>query len=363
MGTVNIFLGGTGKHIAEDIQDSRDFYKRQISEPIAFALDLERRPGVELRGFVHPSQNSIEGVEEIAGNWLAHEPGRLLGPARDNDTPGAQLSPEHSILKDIGKGIAENPAPSAGLFALRGHGLTVFSSLFDPALAIAGAGDGNRLRTLISQRIREEVGTDGDLRINLVTSTAGGTGAGTVIPLALWLRSEAGFPPFTLNLLAVTPTAFDSVLRGDPTLLERRAKGLSGTYAMFRELPFFQDVDPQNWFSPRSLPIASRGLDYTPGGELFDRVYWFGSRDGNDPRDAFEEAGTLLRVLSSDQSTAGQIDGATGSHPLQTVGAITAIEYPKLLSSGSSCPASSSLHMTGLGKPATHSWITPLPRG
>lgn len=331
MGTVNIFLGGTGKHIAEDIQDSRDFYGLSISEPVAFDLDGTRRSGVDLRGFVHPAQDAINSVGDVARRWAELEPGRELGPA--DDAPGPRTSPEHSVLVDVGKGIAENPAPTRGLYALRGHGLTVFSALFDSRLAIAGAGDGRRLRTLIANRVREAraEGSDGETRvnINLVTSTAGGTGAGTVIPLALWLRAE--YPNAILTLLAVTPTAFVSVLKGNPNSAELAAKGRSGTYAMFRELSFLQGVDPQaqKGFSPRLLPATDKGLAYTPGQELFNRVYWFGGRGGNEPSDAFEEAGALLRILSAD-NTAEELHGRTGAHPLQSVGAVTAIEYPRL---------------------------------
>lgn len=327
MGTVNIFLGGTGKHIAEDIQDSRDFYGLSISEPVAFDLDGTRRSGVDLRGFVHPDQGTLNSVAAVASEWAQREPGRELGPADDAAKPGPQCPPENAVLVAVGKGIAENPAPDAGLYALRGHGLTVFSALFDARLARAGAGDGHRLRDLMDQRIRAERAKGGDLRVNLVTSTAGGTGAGTVVPLALWLRRE--YPKVSLSLLAVTPTAFASVLRGNPNSDELAAKGRSGTYAMFRELSFLQGVDPRATFSTRALPATDKGLEYAPGRELFDRVYWFGGRDGNQPSDAFEEAGALLRILSSD-NTAEELRGRTGAHPLQSVGAITAIEYPRL---------------------------------
>ena len=328
MGTVNIFLGGTGKHIAEDIQDSRDFYGLSIGEPVAFDLDAATRPGVDLRGFVHPRQETIDSVGEVARGWAAREPGPELGPADDAPKPGPQCSPEQSVLVAVGKGIAANPAPADGLYALRGHGLTIFSALFDPSLAIAGAGDGHRLRNLIRDRVREARNEGGDLCVNLVTSTAGGTGAGTVVPLALWLREE--YPGVILTLLAVTPTAFASVLRGSPNMEELAAKGRSGTYAMFRELSFLQGVgDPQANFSPRALPATDKGIAYTPGQPLFSRVYWFGGRDANEPEHAFEEAGALLRILSN-ENTAAELRGKTGNHPLMSVGAVTAIEYPRL---------------------------------
>lgn len=330
MGTVNIFLGGTGKHIAEDIQDSIDFYGLSMSEPVAFDLDAATRPGVDLRGFVHPSPNTINGVGAVANRWAGIKPGPGLGPVDADAKPGPQTSPEHSVLVDVGQGLAENPKPTAGLYALRGHGLSVFSALFNPTLQLAGTGDGNKITSLIAQRIGAAKADGGDLRINLVTSTAGGTGAGTVIPLALWLRTE--YPNAILTLLAVTPTAFASVLRDSPNMDELAAKGRSGTYAMLRELSFLQGVDPQAeaaGFSARRLPATDKGLAYAPGQKPFDRVYWFGGLDGNKPSDAFEEAGTLLRILSAD-NTAEELRGKTGAHPLQSVGAVTAIEYPRL---------------------------------
>ena len=327
MGTVNIFLGGTGKHIAEDIQDNRDFFGQQISEPIAFDLDAATRSGVNLRGFVHPSQSTIDDVRTIAGEWAKKDTGPAIGPAESATKPGPRVAPEHSILVGVGKGIAANPSPTAGLYALRGHGLTVFSALFDPGLATAGAGDGNRLRAHIRNTVVSETYNGGAPRINLITSTAGGTGAGTVVPLALWLRGEYRESPLTL--VAVTPDAFETVLRGSPNLEELAAKGRSGTYALFRELSFLQEVDPQARFSARRLPATASGLEYTPGQKLFDRIYWFGGRGATRPSDAFEEAGALIRILSSDD-TADELRGKSGAHPLQSVGAVTAIEYPRL---------------------------------
>ena len=327
MGAVNIFLGGTGKAVAEDIQDSREFHGLPISEPIAFDLNATVRAGVAL-DLVAPGGGMGAAVASLAAEWGGLEPGARVGPAPPCREPGPQISPEHSLLVKIGEGIDRDPAPSAGLFALRAHGLAVFSILFDERHAVAGAGPGNDLRNRIAARVREQTFGDRPPRINLVTSTAGGTGAGTVIPLALWLREQ--YPKSALNLVAVTASAFRSVLQGNPDLDELAAKGRSGTFAMLRELSFFsQATDPQTTFSPRRLPVTGRGLAYQPRQPLFDRVCWFGGRDGGQPRDAFEEAGVLLRLLSEDGSAddlAAEMDG----RPMQWVGAVTAIEYPKL---------------------------------
>ena len=334
MGAVNIFLGGTGKFIAEDIQDALDFYDDEsISEPIAFDLDPTIRSGVQLRGFVSADEQTISGVARLAGEWAAREPGPKLGPAPGSNEPGPRIesgqrvTPEHTPLARIGAGIAANPTPTAGLFALRAHGLAVFSMLFDDRHALAGAGPGNELRQHIADRVSRETHDGAAPRINIVTSTAGGTGAGMVIPLALWLREE--YPNSPLNLVAVTASAFAGVLRGAPGLEETRAKGLSGTYALLRELSYFREVDPQTDFAERRLPVTAKGLAYGPGDELFDRIYWFGGRPGGSRDDAFREAEPLLRVLSADQ-TAGDLRAVTGGAPLQWVGAATAVEYPKL---------------------------------
>ena len=329
MGAVNIFLGGTGKHVAEDIQDSRDFYGLAISEPVAFDLNARIRDGVRL-SLVAPGDDAAAGIAELAQDWSTRDPGAGLGPAAGAREPGPQRSPEHSLLVKIGEGIARDPAPSAGLFALRAHGLAVFSMLFDPARAVAGAGAGNELRNHIEARVSSQTFDGRPPRINLVTSTAGGTGAGTVIPLALWLRQH--YPRSELNLVAVTPSAFTHVLRGNMDLAELAAKGRSGTYAILRELAFFSPApDPQTTFSPRGLPVTQGDLAYRPGRQerqIFDRVYWFGGRGGG-PEDAFEESGALVRLLSYD-SSADDLAAETGGNPMQWVGAVTAIEYPKL---------------------------------
>ena len=328
MGAVNIFLGGTGKFIAEDIQSARDFYQDwSIGEPAAFDLDPTIRPGVHLRGFVSADQQTIGGVAKLASDWAKRDPGRGLGPADGSGDPGPHIAPEQAPLARIGEGIAANPTPTAGLFALRAHGLAVFSMMFDSRFAVAGAGPGHELRQHIKDRVSQETHGGAAPRINIVTSTAGGTGAGMVIPLALWLREE--YPNSPLNLVAVTASAFANVLSGAPGLEETRAKGLSGTYALLREISWFRDVDPQTRFSERRLPVTQKGLAYRPGGELFDRIYWFGGRDGGSRDDAFREAEPLLRALSADQ-TAGDLRAVTGGSPLQWVGAATAVEYPKL---------------------------------
>ena len=328
MGAVNIFLGGTGKFIAEDIQSARDFYQDQsIGDPVAFDLDPSISPGVQLRGFVTADKQTIDGVKGLAHEWASREPGRALGPAEGSGEPGPRIAPEQAPLARIGAGIAAKPAPTRGLFALRAHGLAVFSMLFDDRHALAGAGPGNELRQHIAERMRDETRDGTAPRINIVTSTAGGTGAGMVIPLALWLREE--YPNSLLNLVAVTASAFAGVLRGAPGLEETRAKGLSGTYALLRELSWFGEVDPQTEFPERRLPVTRQGLAYRPGGKLFDHIYWFGGRDGGSRDDAFREAEPLLRVLSADQP-ADELGGATGGSPLRWVGAATAIEYPKL---------------------------------
>ena len=73
MGAVNIFLGGTGKAVAEDIQDSRDFYGLAISEPIAFDLNATVRPGVRL-GLVAPGSETAATVAGLAAERLGEGP-------------------------------------------------------------------------------------------------------------------------------------------------------------------------------------------------------------------------------------------------------------------------------------------------
>ena len=330
MGAVNIFLGGTGKAVAEDIQDSRDFYpefREAISDPIAFDLDVTVRDGVGL-DIIAPGDLATSGVKQLATQWSTQDPGPGVGPEPNGGPPGPRLAAERSLLVNVGRGISANPEPGAGLYALRAHGLAVFSLLFDESRQIAGAGAGTELRNRIASAVENQTFGGRPPRINLVTSTAGGTGAGTVIPLALWLRKEYRDSP--LNLIAVTASAFTKVLSGNPTMRDRAAKGRSGTYAMLRELAFLSEqTDDQAQFSTRSLPVTDGGLEYRPGQQIFRRVYWFGGRRGGNPEDAFEEAGALLRLLSHDDS-ADRLDGQTGSDPMRSVGAITAIEYPKL---------------------------------
>ena len=197
-------------------------------------------------------------------DWVALETGPHLGPDEPLANPDRSSPPSTPFLVAVGESIAANPTPDDGLYALRGHGLTVFSALFDDRLAIAGTGSGRELMAHINRCIANET-IDGALpRINLIASTAGGTGAGTVVPLVLWLKRE--HPDLSINLIAVTPSAFMTVLAGSPALDDRAAKGRSGTYALLREISFFQDVDEQvPQFSDRHLPVVRNGLPYYPG--------------------------------------------------------------------------------------------------
>ena len=327
VGAVNIFLGGSGKFVAEDIQDSREFYNLDIGEPIAFDLDPTMRPGIRMRQFVAAGQSIIDGVGGVAREWRVSNPGRGIAPERGSSSPGPRTSPEHALLADIGDSVAANPQPTAGLFALRAHGLTVFSVMFDNRFALAGAGPGNDLRRYIDDHVREASANGAAPRINIVSSTAGGTGAGMIVPLALWLRAK--YPAARLTLVAVTASAFAGVLQDASTLTDLRAKGLSGTYALLRELSFFREADTSTAFGPRRLPVTGGGLEYRPGGDLFHRVYWFGGRPGNRLEDAYREAEPLLRVLSDEQA-AGDLEAGTGQRPLQWIVSASAVEYPKL---------------------------------
>ena len=328
MGAVNIFLGGTGKYIAEDIQDSRNFYNLPIPEPLAFDISQERnKPGLMWSQFI--TANVSQGVPELAHRWASHETGPGVGPDEGAVKPGPRTSPEHVLLTQVGSGALANNNPDQGLFALRAHGLAVFSLMFDPNANNAARGPGAAFQNLLKAAINDQPQDGLDPQINLVTSTAGGTGAGMVVPLALWLRQH--YPTCGLNLVAVTHSAFRNVLVGPPDLIELAEKGKSGTYALLRELSFLHRPDPTVSFRSRSLPVTPEGLDYCPGRPLFDRAYWFGGRTGDGtstPRDAFEEASILVRVLSS--NAVDVLAAQTGALPLQPIGAITSIEYPKL---------------------------------
>ena len=327
MGAVNIFLGGTGKHIAEDIQDSRVFYKLPIPEPLALDINRSRnKPDLSWSQFVHADVSPA--VPALAKSWASHETGPRVGPDQGAGKPGPRTSPEHVLLTEVGSGALKNNFDQ-GLFALRAHGLAVFSLMFDANANIAGSGPGLAFQNLLKGAIAAQPQNGTAPQINLVTSTAGGTGAGMVVPLALWLRQH--YPACGLNLVAVTHSAFRNVLVGAPELIQLAEKGKSGTYALLRELSFLHRPDPTVSFRSRSLPVTHEGLDYCPGRPLFDRAYWFGGRTGDGtstPRDAFEEASVLVRVLSSD--AVDDLAAETGNLPLQPIGAITSIEYPKL---------------------------------
>ena len=95
MGAVNIFLGGTGKYVAEDIQDNLDFYRRmQISEPIAFDLDgASDHTGVNLQDrLVVVEEETTANVKNHAVSWSALRPGVELAPANGSSRRSIRCS-------------------------------------------------------------------------------------------------------------------------------------------------------------------------------------------------------------------------------------------------------------------------------
>ncbi len=103
MGTVNIFLGGTGKEIAQDIQASHDFHHLDISEPIAFDLDATLRPGVELANLVIAGEETSSRVPDHGKAWANIDAGPGVGPA--DGGIGPRIPPETALLTEIGGSV------------------------------------------------------------------------------------------------------------------------------------------------------------------------------------------------------------------------------------------------------------------
>ena len=107
MGAVNIFLGGTGKYIAADIESQIRFFGLNISDPVAFDLDGSSPiPGTPLRGLIGADPGTDEAVMQRASEWAATASGDGVGPAEEKDALQAReivgqslgdfrLRPEH----------------------------------------------------------------------------------------------------------------------------------------------------------------------------------------------------------------------------------------------------------------------------
>lgn len=349
MGTVNIFLGGSGKYIAEELKGTSLYYDIHMPDSLTFDLDTSAThtgtfaldTGSELitvaPGFAGFAQ------DQVAVEWAALDAGRGLNPL-DNKA-GPQLRPETSVMRLIGKNVHTLPAPRNGLWGVRGPGLLAFATFFDPRGPGNAAGLRQNFQERIGAALRRAQAQGGPVWVNIITSTAGGTGAGTFLPLALWLhsfaKSEVRLESINIALVMFWWTTFanEDVVERERT--ELLSKGRSGSFAILRELQLLNfggaglrepTRHPERFFPFGRGAADSAPLTYRLDGKPFAAIYWIGMRPDEleaTKTDVYDEGSRLVQLLSN-TVVRDDITRATGDYTQRQVVSIVSVDYPRM---------------------------------
>ena len=172
----------------------------------------------------------------------------------------------------------QNMAPPAdGLWGLRAGGLLAFAAFMDPQVTGPEADAALRFKDRVRQALLT-AGRDGRrITVNVVASTAGGTGAGMFLPFTLWLTDHPDVTNLETNLVLIASSAFDNEpLDNGVIKREMLSKGRTGTFAIIRELDLLYEADVQTNFPVPSIPDSNRQSIGRP--ELPPRFATFPSR-------------------------------------------------------------------------------------
>jgi hypothetical protein len=347
MGVVNVFLGGSGKYIAEELKGTSLYYGVAMPDFVAFDLDTSASHTGSFGLTVGQELITVDpgfpgfAQEQVAGRWASLDAGRGLPPL--DGQAGPRVRPEASVMRRIGSNVRTLPAPTNGLWGVRGPGLLAFASFMDSA----GPGRSAALRRNFEEQVRsalQKAAQDGGaVWVNIVASTAGGTGAGMFLPIALWLRQFArehlGRSDVKIALVLFWWTTFAQEDVTGPVKEEMISKGQSGTYAILRELQlldFGTQLQEQTVLAQRHYPLwphlDDERLTYRLNGKPFDRIYWMGLRRGDTTAskiDVYEEGSRLVQMLSNAGITA-RISAATGQFAQRMVVAVASVDYPRM---------------------------------
>ena len=339
LGVVNIFLGGTGKFIAEELKGQQSHYDLSLPDYIAFDLSRETtHTGAFALGhdLLAPHEQFASTATDVtAPRWESLNAGAGLMPLPPQ--PGPQIRPEAAVMSAMAEQMKVMPPPAEGLWGLRAAGLLAFATFMDPAASGPQIEAAVRFKDRLGDAL-VEAGKGGEqITVNIVASTAGGTGAGVFLPLALHLAGHPAATSLEINLVLVVSSAFDNLpVDAGPLMLELQTKGRSGTFAIIRELELLERADSRTSFANRRFPISTgnplQELQYRPGSGFFHRVYWMGRRSmdvtaRND--DVYRETDPLVRILSNRQA-ADDLDGQAGPYAQRLLPSIVTVDYPRL---------------------------------
>ncbi|MCY3749056.1 MAG: hypothetical protein OXG64_07155 [Chloroflexi bacterium] len=339
MSTINVFLGGSGKYVAEELKGLRTHYELPLPEFIAFDLSREdTHTGAFALGhdlLAPDEQFAVTATNVVAPAWESLGAGTGLDP--QTQLPGPTTRPEAAIMSRTAREMRSMGPPAEGLWGLRAAGLLAFAAFMDPASTGPEAEAARRFKTRVQDALRT-AGRDGQrITVNIVASTAGGTGAGFFLPFTLWLADHSDVTSIETNLVLITSSAFDNEpLDVGVNQREMRSKGRTGTFAIIRELELLYEADLRTAFPFRRFPIptgnATDDLRYRLGSRPFHRVYWMGrrARDGEARKaDVYRETEPLVRILSNTDAV-NDLDGQSGTFPQRLLPSVVTIDYPRL---------------------------------
>lgn len=331
-----MFLGGTGKYVAELQRGWSASYGWAQAPFIAFDVDAsEDLSGAFALGpaLMHPPINYIQDVRATISSWNGDDLAKELGTG--------SRTPEDSVLLSAARDLSRPVlVAGAGLWTLRAIGLPA-------AQALAAGGPQGNVVERVRRIVQPIANGGGPVHILIVGSAAGGTGSGFLTPLALWLRHEtAAMTNVRIYGIIALASAFENSWNAADQVT--RSKGKAGTFGVFREVALLSKK-PEPFARPGERKIGLQPpLTYWKGSAqplpegapltnypLFDGVFWFGRREVSDA-DArataiFEETARSLGALSdptlSDRVAASPV---MGNAPLALVPGYVSVEYRRL---------------------------------
>jgi hypothetical protein len=300
---IGLFVGGTGKYTAQLLKGWSQAYGWPFNDYVVLDVD----PAQVLAGPYALGQNLLvpDGafmprVKETIGAWNQDA---LAKRTAD----GAERA-EASVMFTVGQSLAKPVlAGGGGFWTYRAMGLPGTDALIKLP---AGVTLINLLRSKI--QAAKQANPTATIELRIVGSSAGGTGAGFLVPLALKaIESVSQVPNVQIVPMLALSSTFTNVWGAANQDIADR--GHSGTFALYRELDFLSNKPELRATPGRRVIPAAGGLRYfdhgtaRPPGDprpefaLADHIYWFGRR-GSDaaasPVDTFQELARVYAALA-----------------------------------------------------------------
>ena len=162
MSTINVFLGGSGKYVAEELKGLRAHYELRLPEFIAFDLSREStHTGAFALGYdllAPHEQFADRATDDTAPAWERLGAGAGLDPKTQR--PGPDTRPEAAVMSQTAREMKSEEPPVEGLWGLRAAGLLAFAAFMDPDATGPEADAARRFRHRLQYALRTAEQTD-----------------------------------------------------------------------------------------------------------------------------------------------------------------------------------------------------------